>query len=85
MKRLHWNREQYLEIAPEEYWMLVNGKFSTRRCAVCDGTGFVWVNEDGEVESKPSSDESLQDGCYDCDGFGFSVIYDVSCLERYDL
>ena len=85
MKRLHWHQRQYLEITPDEYWMLVNGKFSTRRCTACGGTGFVWVDEDGNVEPKPSSDESFQDDCHDCDGFGFSVVYDWSCLGGYDL
>ena len=84
MKKLHWHQHQVVEISPERYWMLVNGKFSSRRCTACGGTGLVWVNEYGNVEEKPSGEDSFQDYCYPCDGFGFSVVYDYSALEGYD-
>ena len=62
------------EFSGEEVKLLVNGKFQTRKCTVCDGLGHVFVTEDGHVVSKPSED-TVEDDCEDCSNLGFNLIF----------
>ena len=73
----------YFMFYAEEVEMLIEGRFRTRKCLLCDGTG--WIHHrDGEIvgtgykedwSSEDASDWITPEGCENCYGFGQIITF----------